>query len=295
MNRLGGDTAVVGLWDEQSVWSQAANRLKTAIARARALALALGMLAAVFGTTASQTMGGNKTIGQTFAFAAALAAGTVPLLARQTGPAAVRNWTRLRSMSEAVKSEVYVVLTGVAPYRGADAESVLRERVDQLKTEASDLLPFVTGLSPVSRPLPAVADVDSYVEVRLKGQIADYYRPKSLEVGLRLARVRRAELALGGAGAILGAVAGAFGVSQAAAWVAVAAMVGASVSAHSTTSKYAYQQVEFIRTADELERLVVRRSVRTVHTTESDDAFVRRCEEVISVLNESWMVKWSTE
>lgn len=286
---------VASVWDEQSSWSQAANRLKAAISRARTLSLFMGILAALLGTAASQTMDGRRVLGQTFAFTAALAAGAVPLLARQTGPKAIQNWTRLRSMSEAIKNEVYVFLAGAGPYRGAEAEAVLHDRVGRLRSETSDLLPSVIGLSPVARPLPAITDIDSYVDIRLKGQVAHYYRPKALEMGRRLAAVRRAEFVFGCAGALLGAVAGAYGVAQAAAWVAVMAVAAAAVSAHSTASKYAYQQVEFARTADELERLLARWSVQGQQSAQSDDAFVRRCEEVISVLNESWMVKWSTE
>lgn len=84
----------------------------------------------------------------------------------------------------------------------------------------------------------------------------------------------------------MGAVAGAYGVAQAAAWVAVVAVAAAAVSAHSRASKYEYQQVEFARTADELERLLARWPVQGQQSAQSDDVFVRRCEEVISVLNE---------
>ncbi|MEV6587337.1 DUF4231 domain-containing protein [Streptomyces acidicola] len=295
MNERGGHTVAAKIWDEQSSWSQAANRLKTTITRARTLALALGTAGAILGTASSQIMGEHKALGQALAFVAALAAGTVPLLAARMGPTAVQQWTRLRSMSEAIKNEVYVYLAGVSPYRGPAPEVLLRERVDRLHCEVTDLLPFLTGIAPASRALPAVTEIDSYVNVRLKGQITGYYRPKALKMGRRLTTVRRVEFAIGGAGAALGALAGALGIAQAAAWVAVAAVTAAAVSAHSTASKYVYQQVEFVRTADELERLLGRWSARSGRTEQSDDEFVRRCEDVISVLNESWMVKWSTE
>ncbi|MEV0440602.1 DUF4231 domain-containing protein [Streptomyces spectabilis] len=293
MTQLGGDSMVMEIWDQQSIWSQAADRLKAEISRARASALMLGIAAAVLGTAASQAMDESRTAGKTLAFAAAVAASLVPLSMGRAGPTQVRNWTRLRSMSEAVKNEVYVCLAGVAPYRGDDPSATLRERVDPLRRDASDLLPCIEGITSVPRVPPAVADVDSYVDLRLKQQIDDYYRPKSAEMGRRLALVRRTEISLGCAGAVLGALSGVFEVGEAAAWVAVAATVGTAVGAHSIASRYAYQQIEFTRTADELERLLLSWQTQDRRTVQSDDTFIRHCEEVISVLNDSWMVRWN--
>jgi hypothetical protein len=261
----------------------------------------LGIAAAVLGTAASQIMDGNGNgsgyggAGKALAFAAAVAASLVPLSAGRAGPAAIRDWTRLRSMSEAVKNEAYVFLAGVAPYRGDHAGAVLLERVNRLRRDAADLLPHTERITPVPRTPPAVADVDSYATLRVQQQIDGYYRPKSAEMGRRLTKVRRTEVLLGCAGAVLGAVSGALGWEQAAAWVAVATLIGAAVSTHAITSRYAYQQVEYARTADELDRLITSWRARETRTAQDADAFVDRCEEVISVLNDSWMIRWTTE
>ncbi|MGW6010583.1 DUF4231 domain-containing protein [Streptomyces sp. NPDC055210] len=281
-------------WAQQSVWSQAADRLKDEIGRARAASLVLGLTGAVLGTAASQTMARHTAWGQALAFGAALVTGLIALTTRYAGPDRVREWTRLRSMSEAIKSEVYVWLAGVAPYRGPDALPALHERVERLREGAADLLPCTAGIEPQERRPPLVTDVPSYVELRVEQQIRDYYLPRSREMGRRLAAVRGAEFALAATAVLLGALSGAFGVEQVAAWVAVATTAATTVSVHGLAAKYAYQETEFAMTADELRRTVERRLVRDRTEPEDDDAFVTHCEQVISILNDTWMVKWTS-
>ncbi|MGW8375306.1 DUF4231 domain-containing protein [Streptomyces sp. ODS28] len=285
------------VWDQQSVWSQAADRLKTTVAQARAASLVSGIAAAVLGTAASQVMAWNGGFGKALAFGAAVAAGLVPVFTTRSGPQAVASWTRLRSVSEAIKNECYTYLAGVTPYRGAQAEAELLRRVEELRAEASDLLPHTMGLQATPRTPPAVTDVDSYIELRLKNQIEDYYRPKAVHMGRRVAAVRRTELLLGVAGTVLGALSGALGVESAAAWVAVLATIGSAVTVHALASKYQYQHMEFARTADELQRLTNRWAAerQTDPDAQREDDFVHSCERVISVLNDAWMVKWTTE
>lgn len=286
--------AVRDVWDEQSVWSGAANSLKARIGRARSVALVLGATAAVLGTAAAQTMAWNHVLGSALAFASAMAAGAAPLVASRPGPAAVAQWTRMRSVSEAMKNEVFTFLAGVHPYRAADAEARLAARLERLREDASDLLAQTVGVRPVQRELPAVTDVGSYVEHRLLRQTQDYYRPRAEHMRRRLVLVRRLELCLGLAGVTFGALAGTLGWGPAAAWVAVTAMLAAALSAHAQASKYEYQQIEFVRTADQLHRLLVAWRRRASASDEvAEDAFVSDCEQVISVLNDAWMAKWN--
>lgn len=292
---LGENAVTARVWDEQSLWSQAADRLKTGITRARTGSLVLGIAGSLLGTAASQTMPRDALAGKVLAFAAALSAALVPLLASRAAAGPVRDWTRLRAMSEAVKTEVYTCLAGVSPYRGDDARRVLLDRVDALRAEAADLLSYTLDLRPVERTPPTVSDVQTYVDMRLEPQISRYYRPKAVEMGRRVRVVRCVELALALAGAVLGALSGALGLAAAAAWVAVAATAGTAVGAHGLASRYAYQQTEFARTADELRRVADRWSVEPRSGPAGDDAFVAHCEQIISVLNDTWMVKWTTD
>ncbi|MFF5718491.1 DUF4231 domain-containing protein [Streptomyces buecherae] len=284
---------VAWVWDQQSVWSQAADRAKRSIGRARTAGLALGVLGACAGTAASQLIGDHEGAGKALAFLAAVAMGLVPLIVRAAGPQQIRDWTRMRSLSEELKGEVYTCQARVASYRAEDAHQVLLERADRLTADASDLATHTSGITPRPRPLPGVSDVDSYVRLRVTGQVERYYRPRALAMRRKATLVRRAELALATTATVLGAVSGTFGAAWATAWVATVATVAAGVTAHAAASRYAYQELEFSRTAAELERLTHHRPQTADQAT--DDAFVSQCERVISAQNEGWMTKWLSE
>lgn len=283
------ESAARHVWDRQSVWSQAADAAKKTIGRARATGLALGIATAALSTVGAQLMDGQSALGRILTFAAAVSAGLVPLAAGQSGASALRDWTRLRSVSEALKSEVYVCLARADAYRSGDAARTLLERADRLVADTADLVHRTGGLVPRRRPLPEVFDVDSYLAVRVTGQIHDYYRPRAALMTRRFTAVRRCELVLAGAAAVLGGLAAVFGMDRAAVWVATVTTMSATVTAHAAAARYAYQELEFSRTAAELDSLLTRRGT----DGRSDDAFVSQCELVISAQNEAWMAKWN--
>jgi transcriptional regulator with XRE-family HTH domain len=134
----------------------------------------------------------------------------------------------------------------------------------------------------------------AYSEGQRNGRLISDVKEVSL-IQQRYDTHRRLELLLGLAGVTLGALAGALGLAAAAAWVAVTATLAAALTAHAQAAKYEYEQMEFVRTADELERLL-RRWHREPGRREpaAEDAFVGDCEHVISVLNDAWMAKWNT-
>ncbi|MGI5327696.1 DUF4231 domain-containing protein [Actinomadura nitritigenes] len=286
--------AVGDLWDRQSIWSQAADRLKLRMDRTRLASLLLGAAAAVMGAGAAQTMA-LGLLGRLLAFGAAVTAALVPLTARSAGPSAVRDWTRLRSVSEALKSEVYVYLAGAGRYRGATGPDVLLDEAGRIEADGADLTRHLTGIAPRERALPPVTGPDSYRRERAQRQLDGYYRPKALLMGGRVRTVRRVEFALGAAGAVFGAAAGAFEAGQVAAWVAVSTTLAAAVGTHAAASKYEYRELEYSRTAEQLTRILVRhrRQAPPGGSPEEDDAFVAECELVISAQNEAWMAKIS--
>lgn len=290
------ESAALSVWMKQSVWSQAATAAKRGVERARAAALFSGIAAAVLATAAAQVMPHDETVGRVLAFLAAVAVALVALAASRSSLAGIQAWISLRSLSEALKSELYAFLAGVGPYRGPAPAATLLDRTDGITGGGADLIGRTTALTPDHRPLPSVVDVESYVTVRMTGQIETYYRPQAALMARRVGAVRRAELGLAVVAAILSAAAGAFGIEALSAWVAVVTTVAAAATAHAAAGRYEYQQMEFSRTAAELEDLLVRRSV-AVHerTTASEDEFVRAAEQVISVQNEAWMAKWNVD
>jgi hypothetical protein len=281
------------VWSRQSVWSQTANRLKAGIGRTRAAALGLTIIAAVLSTLATQVASLNSVAGRTLVVAAAVAVGLAPLVRSQLAPASVADWTRARSVSEGLKGELYTYLSGTGCYRADNRDRQLAIRTEQILTDAGDLLRYTTGVQPGTRELPAVQDVGSYLLARLDPQVT-WYNTRAGELQKKLHRVCNAQFALSAAGVALAAVAATLAATEVVAWVAVATTVSAAVTAYAAASRYEYQLVEYLRTAAQLSRL---RSGRVGGAADSaaDDAFVRDCEQVISVQNEAWMAKWSSD
>ncbi|MEV8551867.1 DUF4231 domain-containing protein [Streptomyces glaucescens] len=282
-----GDAARI--WADQARWSQAANRAKGRIAAARLTALLCGLAFAALGTAAALVMDDHPGAGRAMAFAAAVSAGCATLAGQWTTPERIRDWTRLRSVSEALKSEVY-------GYLAAPSEERLRQlaaRTDDVLADAGDLDRYVAGRSvPGGRALPAVDGLASYMELRVRAQIDGYYRPRAELYRRRLAVVRAAELVFGLMSVVLAAWSGTFESAGAGRWLAVAATAGMAVSAHAAAANYDYQELEFSRTAQELERVWSRWRREPPADAESRARLVAHAEHVISIQNEAWMVKW---
>ncbi|MEV8433646.1 DUF4231 domain-containing protein [Streptomyces sp. HUAS 31] len=281
-------------WRRQSVWSQAASAQKREIRRARSLLLALGIAAAALGTASGQLMGPVPWLGRACAVAAAFAAAGLPFATGRCGSQALADWTRLRAVSESLKSEVYVSLAGAGRYRTApsEAETRLRGRLIELELHASDLARHLQGVEPLARPLPPVRGFDDYVRERVVQQVLGYYRPQSLVMRSRTTLLRRLEVALALVGTLQGALAGGFGIAQLGVWIAVVTTIATAVTAHAAAGRYAYQEIEYSRTAQELEALRLSGPSSTSDIVEQD-RFIARCEDVISVQNDAWMVKWA--
>lgn len=286
------------VWEDQSRWSQAANTVKSRVERVRWATLGLGVIGAVLGTTSAQLADQNPDLAQVFALISAICLAAVAWLTKQSGANELRHWIGLRAVSEQLKAELYTYLAGVAPYRGPDAAERLLQRTASATDAIGRLGSHTGGIEPVQRPVPEVEDVASYIKQRVLRQINGYYRPKAAHLHRRLAWARWTEATLSAFGALLGVVA-TFGYTpQASAWLAVLTTVSGAVAVHVTASRWQYHEIEYQRTAAQLERLIARRLERTEARSDGtfdseDDAFVAECERVISIENEGWMARWS--
>ena len=265
--------------------------MREGIGRARIAALGLTIAAAALTTLATQVADVGSPVRKALLLCAAVSVGLAPVARSQLATGSIMEWTRARSVSEALKSDLYTFLAGTGPYRGADRSRQLEARTQQVLVDAGDLLRFTAGLQPVSRALPTVQDVDSYVAERLDRQLR-WYADRAADLQTSLNRVRYAVLTLTVIGVMLAAAGAALDVTAVAAWVAVVTTVTAAVAAYAAGSRYEYQLVEYLRTAAQLDHL---RSgwAAGVHDQASGDAFVANCEHVISVQNEAWMAKWT--
>lgn len=274
-------------WDRQSEWSQTADRLKAEIQTARRLVLGLSIAGAVLAALAI-SIGVDTTAGAVLSIAGAASILLVPIVRAYAGTDTIEDWTQARSVSEALKSEVFLYLTRVGDYANADRDDALVDSLDSIEQEASDLLRHGRHVTPVTCEPPAVHDLDSYIAARVTDQIDGYYLLQASKLERRVKQVRTTELVLAVAGAILAAIAGATGAAGAGVWAPVATTLTGAVGAHAAAERYEFFYVEYLRTASELGRL--RRRLGAARAL-SDEQFVRACERVISLQNAGWMAK----
>ena len=283
------------VWRQQSRWSQAASRQKRRIDRARTIGLGLAVAGAVAGTAASQLTDPSPTTGRALAFVAAFSIALAGLVQRSASGPAIEDWTRLRSISEALKAELYTFLAGVGEYRAEHRNQRLLDRMDQLVADAGRLNARIAGTDAVDRELPGISDIDSYLALRVQDQIRNYYRPRERQTARRATAFRRAQWMLAVIGAGLAALAGITQTHALSAWIGVVTTVAATVSAYVAASRLEYQQLEYARTANELERLSARWRDTTDPSLREADKLVHRVEEIISIQNDGWMVRWTTD
>ncbi|MGW4292037.1 DUF4231 domain-containing protein [Micromonospora chersina] len=275
------------------MWSQTADRMGRSIARSRAASLTLTVGGAVLAAMAGAFSDAHPVTASVLAVLAAISLGIVPILRPRWSGMALQDWTRARSVSEALKSEVHLYLARVGDYAGPHRDTNLTASMDLVVRDAGDLLPYTAGVEPSNRDLPDVTDVLSYFRLRVAGQIDGFYRPKAAHMQARLGLFRRLELATVLTAVVLGALAARFPSWGLGVWIAVVTTGTSAVAAHVGSARYEYQLIEYLRTAEELTR-IRRAAAQTTSRGQLDDLVVQS-ERVISIQNEGWMAKLSTD
>lgn len=287
--------AAADAWRDQRRWSNAANALKSGIEFWRTTALALAIAGALLATLA--TLVGLKTgLGQVLSLAAAVALAVVPgIRAGKLGTKTIEAWTRARSVSEGLKEEIYVYLTGTPPYDDADRDVKLGEKTFAIVKDAEDIDGHTIGQPDDDKPLPAVDNVESYLTNRVQPQYDGFYRRSAANNKRRLDQFRRVEFGLAVLGAALGAMAAATKVNAVGALVAVVTTVAAAITAHIAASRYEHLMITYQVTARRLRARVVQWRDSADHSPKAAARLVRDCEDVISRENESWMAAWTRD
>lgn len=288
VSETSGDIARV--WDQQHLWSLTANRLRRRVDRGRKFGLWLAIATAVLAVAAVQLGEVASWAGRTLTAVAAITAGLGALVVRRSGTEAISSWTRARSASEGIKSEVYQRLAGATKYTTGDPDATLTDEAHQINVNAADLQRLALGIDARGTVVPAVTDIESYIELRVDEQVHDYYRPRAHTYERRVRLLRLTGDVLGVIAVVLSAIATAVDVSEFAAWVPVVTTVGAAVLAHIAAARYDHQIIEFLRTASQLEYLRDTRRSKVL----TDARFVDACEAVISVETQGWMTRWNT-
>ncbi len=288
-----GTTLVRDLWISQRVWSRAADRAKAEVGRARVLSLLLVVLASGLGAAAPAVGGLNDPAGRIFGLVAGVSLGLIPLVRLRLDAPVYEAWSRLRSVSEALKVEVYMFLAQVDPYRDDNRVNTLLLRTHDVLQKGDDLAYRLRQGDGRARPLPAVTGVASYLDVRVSQQIGSYYLRKGRQMARRAALVRQVQTGLAGAAVVLGVFAsiGDTGISP---WIGVIGTISGAVIAHSAAARYTFLQLEYFRTAEQLNRIIHRYRHSLSPGPELDDWLVAECERVISFQNEAWMAELVT-
>lgn len=291
------DDVLAWVWRQQSVWSKTAGMLKAEISQWRMVVLAGLVAGAVLETLAFQFESGSGPQ-RALALAGAAALAVVPVVrSTKVNRDGIVNWTRARSVSEALKQEVYGYCTGTVDYRNPDTRSeALRANVDRMLDEAEDLTVITAQVEAAHREPPGAMSVAEYLDARVREQVAGYYRPKARELAVRAQRLRSVELALAITGVLVGAASGVFGSASLAGWVAVATTISGAVVAHREASRYEHLVIAYSTTARRLEALDIAWSERLAAgplTAEQEDELVAKCEDAISVENQAWMASWA--
>jgi hypothetical protein len=281
---------VARLWSEQRVWSRAADRAKAEVGRYRVLGLFLVVLASVLGTSATLVGGLSDPLGRGLAFIAGLSLGLIPLARRPLDVPTYERWSRMRSVSEALKTEIYTYLAGVAPYREADRTTRLLDRSTDVVRRGDDLLGWLRPSDRRPRELPPVTDVETYLAERVGRQVTEYYLPRGRGMAVRARNVRWIQAGLSVLAVTLGVVAAA-DTTAAAPWIGVIGTVSGAVIAHSAAGRYGFLQLEYFRTAAQLSRIVDRYRHASESRAAVDDWVVAECEQIISFQNEAWMIE----
>ena len=104
--------------------------MKRRIETAHRTSLVLVVVVAVLATAAGAAAEGVAVLARVLAAGAAVGAALLPTLRPAWSGNRLQDWTRARSVSEALKSEVYLWLAQVGPYRDDPDGTRLRETTD---------------------------------------------------------------------------------------------------------------------------------------------------------------------
>jgi hypothetical protein len=286
---------VQSLWDEHVAWSEAATRLKARRTRWSRVVLGLTIGGAALETLAASASGALRGVPLQMLAAGtgAVAFALVPFLSSSLlSPQDTRKWLRARSVSEGIKSEIFTFRAGAEPYDGRDALAALQEKVRGIQDSAKDMERERILVGSPTRPAPPPLDAGGYLEVRVRQQITDYYRPKAKQFAHLAQRAQTIGIVLAGLAAVLSAIVTVTGSAYVGPWIAVLTTVSGSVAAYAAGNRYDFQTTTFAATARQLEDLANAWTASgRPAPSQAWSELVRACEGAISAENRGWMAK----
>lgn len=298
------DEVLDNLWARRLVWSAAADKAGDRISAARTAALALGVAGAVLETAAATLLDGAPGLRTSAAGAGAVMLALATYFSTQlVNSDALKTWTTLRGVSEALRSEIFAFRARAGEYASPDRLEKLTERAGKILERAIEYERYTTGVMPGKSTLPPDLDEATYIEQRVKHQIEKFYRPRADLFATKLRRFRLATLLLGAASTALAALATLVSFEQTpgdgdlniAAWVAVLTTLSGAFSAHVSASRHDFLVGNYTATASRLEALLNRWQARTVRDAAAWGTFVTAVEETMAAQNLTWVTKLASD
>ena len=288
-------------WGEYRVWAKTARALKNRVTRIRRWILSLILACAILGALAVQASAVpdyKEIVGPVVGVIAGLLLTIAGILARQLDLRKKNeDQVRARSAGEALKSAVFLYVTGAPPYDQKNASETLHENTETVLSNVDDVRNEEVTREDRKARLPASPmSVDGYVQKRVQEQI-DWYRESQAKNRRAAQRGQLAALCFAIVGAVLAALASLSSkisfLSLISGWIPVVAAISAAVAAYFYSERYEYLETTYRTTARRLSRLVSRRASNLTIPPDSSAelAFVVECENAISVENQSWMAE----
>ena len=294
---MSDDPILEEIWRDRLRWSAAAGRQGDRIRRARIGALGCSVVGAALETSAATLFkdGGDTATVLAALGAIALAVATIIGRARLSSEA-IRRWTKLRAVSEAIKGEVFRCRARAQPYDGSDRLEVLAARLTTIKQVEPAITGLLADVEPGAGTPPPELDPDAYIARRVRDQSQKYFRPKAALNARRAARLHGLVLLLSSLATVLGIVTSAlahFKVDALAigAWVAVLTTVGSTLSSYLAASQLDHIVTSYTATAEQLDLLALRWHTAVDKGSAAWSRFVDEVEKLLAAENQSWLVK----
>jgi conflict system pore-forming effector with SLATT domain/uncharacterized protein DUF4231 len=286
------------VWRQRGAWAQTARAGKKAQAKARVVALSLGVLGALLGTSVVVLPDGHPRMGMALA-----SLGTVSLVLsgyfgrELLSPERESRWARARILAEALQREFWRSLMRVPPYDSPRLHETLIERVSLLLSNTG--LERESAIEGSSKP-PDVSTIEGYVEKRAEGQV-QWYEGRALEHARSLRLFRRATVVIGAGAAVLCALGAS--AERVLVFVPVVTTATAALVAWMQAERLASMVSLYQEAATQLRLQVAawkdsgaeRSGFAPEARQRAEAMLVERCEEIMARENDAWRAEWLSE
>ncbi|NRA12775.1 MAG: DUF4231 domain-containing protein [Crocinitomicaceae bacterium] len=230
----------------------------------------------------------------------------------------VKNQTKARATSEALKVQAYLYLLEAAPYAKKNRERVLYDRIEIIMKDVSDSTPeldevydngslkykwknFLTlgrlGREGKKDVWIQKFDIDmtfqEYIEERVEGQINGYYLKKAALFQKYLNRGNSWALIFGFMGVAVGAVA-ASAESSISMWIAFLSTGAASIGSYLASNRYEYLMLSYVSTASQLELISAKYKSMASASSLAQKRFVAETESIFAMEHNAWISESSS-